>query len=144
MPVPESTIRHGRDRGKLRKRQEIPQPLLVMMGFSSEKSARDDGISIASMACMPTHITRRALRRSAPVIRWVLRRDGHAVVCGLFRRDRSYEVRVQPDWTSTVSTSERFRAATPALLRHAEVARRLREDGWRVADHGVGAVGNAA
>jgi hypothetical protein len=94
-----------------------------------------DGISIALRAhMMPT--THNVPTTSSPMIRWILRRDSRAITCELERRsDRSYEVCVMPHWDPSAAMFERFDAATPALLRHADVARRLRDHGWTVTDH---------
>ena len=69
------------------------------------------------------------------MLHWVLQRDTNAITCQLDARgNRSYEVCVLPHWDPSSAVIERFDAATPALLRHAEVARRLRENGWMVID----------
>ena len=49
--------------------------------------------------------------------------------------DDSYELCILPHWDPSAALIERFNALTPALLRHAEVAGRLRENGWLVIDH---------
>jgi hypothetical protein len=70
------------------------------------------------------------------MLRWVLRRDTTAITCQLDARSRrSYEVCIVPHWDPSSAVIERYDAPTPALLRHAEVARRLRESGWTVIDH---------
>jgi hypothetical protein len=75
------------------------------------------------------------------MLRWVLRRDTDAITCQLDARgNRSYELCILPHWDPTSAVIERFEAPTPALLRHAEVATLLRDDGWMVIDH-VGANG---
>jgi hypothetical protein len=52
---------------------------------------------------------------------------------------------VLPHWDPSSAVIEQFDAQTPALLRHAEVARRLRENGWMVIDHvDAGSVHGAA
>ena len=81
----------------------------------------DDGTSIALIAGMT-----RDTKRNAPT---------DAITCHLdIRGARSYEVCVVPHWDPSSAVIERYDAATPALLRHAEVARLLREDGWMVID----------
>jgi hypothetical protein len=75
----------------------------------------------------------------APMLRWVLQRNEQAITCELDARGtRSYEVCIVPHWNLSAAVIERFDAPTPALLRHAEVSRRLGESGWKVVDH-VGA-----
>jgi len=74
--------------------------------------------------------------QSEPVLCWVFRRGPNAVTCELdVRADHTYDVRVTPQWDLPSSVIERFGAATGALLRHAEVSRRLRENGWVLTDH---------
>jgi hypothetical protein len=59
------------------------------------------------------------------------------ITCQLVTRsDWSYELCVVPHWDPSSAVIERFRKATPALVRHTEVARRLRENGWIVVDNG--------
>jgi hypothetical protein len=68
--------------------------------------------------------------------RWILEQDGSAITCHLdARSNRSFEVCILPRWDPSSAIIERFHALTPALLRHAEVSRRLRENGWIVIDH---------
>jgi hypothetical protein len=70
---------------------------------------------------------------------WIPQRDTNAITCQLdARSSRCYEVCVVPHWDPSSAVIERYDALTPALLRHAEVARRLRENGWMVIDR-VGA-----
>ena len=80
---------------------------------------------------------RHAGTPGAPLLRWVLQRDStHAITCELdARANRCYEVCVLPHWDPASAMIERFEAPTPALLRHAEIASRLRENGWIVVDH---------
>jgi hypothetical protein len=42
---------------------------------------------------------------------------------------------VLPHWDPAAAVIERFDAPMPALLRHAEIANRLRESGGMVTDH---------
>jgi hypothetical protein len=108
---------------------------LAIVERRPSKCSLCDGISIALWPRMTP--TRHNVRTtSSPMIRWILRRDSRAITCELDRRsDRSYEVCVMPHWDPSAAMIERFDAATPALLRHADVARRLREHGWTVTDH---------
>ena len=53
------------------------------------------------------------------------------ITCQLdVRSDWSYELFVVPHWNPAAAVIERFDAPMAALLRHAEVARHLRADGW--------------
>jgi hypothetical protein len=71
-----------------------------------------------------------------PLLRWILRRGNDALTCGVDARgDRSFDVCVVPHWDISASVIERFPAPTSALRRHAEIAARLRQSGWVVADH---------
>jgi hypothetical protein len=74
------------------------------------------------------------------MLRWVLRRHTKAAItCQLDARgNRCYEACVLPHCDPSSAVIERFDTPTPALLRHAEIARRLREDGWAVIDHVAG------
>lgn len=70
------------------------------------------------------------------MLHWGFQRETNAITCELdVRGIRCYELCVLPHWDPSSAVIERFDAPTPALLRHAEVARRLREDGWMVIDH---------
>jgi hypothetical protein len=70
------------------------------------------------------------------MLRWILRRNANAITCQLDARgSRCYEVCVLPHRDPSSAVIERFNAPRPALLRHAEVAKRLRENGWMVIDH---------
>jgi hypothetical protein len=70
------------------------------------------------------------------MLHWVLQRDANAITCQLDARGhRCYELCVLPHWDPSSAVIERFDAPRPALLRHAEIARRLRADGWIVIDH---------
>jgi hypothetical protein len=74
--------------------------------------------------------------QDAPILLWVLQRGANAITCELDARDdRSYEVCVVPHWDPTAAVIERFATPEPALLRHADIAKRLRENGWIVIDH---------
>ena len=72
----------------------------------------------------------------APLVRWILRRDTNGITCELDARgEGAYELCVLPHWAPSLAVIERFDASMPALLRHAEVTSRLRDDGWMVIDH---------
>jgi hypothetical protein len=70
------------------------------------------------------------------MLRWILQRDTTAITCQLdVRGTEAYEVCIVPHWNPSSAVIERYDAPTPALLRHAEVARLLRENGWMVIDY---------
>jgi hypothetical protein len=99
--------------------------------------------------CLITDMTRDTKRGGVPTpptLHRILRRDTRAITCQLdARSNRSYELCVVPHWDPSSAVIEQFDAPTPALLRHAEVARRLRENGWMVIDHvDAGSVHGAA
>ena len=70
------------------------------------------------------------------MLRWILQRYDHAITCQVdVRGTRCFELCVVPHWDPSSSVIEGYPAATQALLRHADVARRLRANGWIVIDH---------
>ena len=76
--------------------------------------------------------------QSAPLLLWVLQRGANAITCELDARDdQSYEVCVVPHWDPSATVIERFQTPMLAVERHADIARRLRENGWIVIDHVV-------
>lgn len=84
-------------------------------------------------------------REPEPVLRWIFRRDASALTCGLdVRANRAYDVCVVPHWDVSSSLIEHFDAPAGALLRHAEIARRLRENGWVLTDYVTAAHAPAA
>jgi hypothetical protein len=79
---------------------------------------------------------RRASNSSRPVLLWVFRREFEAITCGVeVSASGRCAVRTVPQWDPSLAVIEPFDCAGEALQRHAEVARRLREIGWVVADH---------
>ena len=75
-------------------------------------------------------------RRPSPILRWELQHDVRAITCRLDgRANCGYEVCVLPHWDPASAVIECVDAPMPALLRHAQVAARLREHGWIVIDH---------
>ena len=73
----------------------------------------------------------RTTRQSEPVLRWIFRRAAKSITCQVeVRADRSYSVYLVPHWDVSSSVAEHFDGAAVALLRHAEIARHLRESGW--------------
>lgn len=72
-----------------------------------------------------------AQSNSTRILRWVFRRDDQAITCEIAaNRRHSFKVSFVPHWDRSASVIERFDAAHDAFLRHAEVARELRETGW--------------
>jgi hypothetical protein len=70
------------------------------------------------------------------MLNWILQRDTNAITCQLDARgDRSYELCMVPHWDPASAVIERFDAPMPALLRQADITKRLRENGWMVIDH---------
>ena len=68
---------------------------------------------------------------STRVLCWVFRRNDQAITCEIdANRTHAFEVSLVPHWNVSASVIERFDAAHDAFLRHAEVARRLRDAGW--------------
>jgi hypothetical protein len=85
---------------------------------------------------MTPHVNLATAARRTPLVEWILQRDAKAITCQLDSRGRgAYEVCVLPHWDPASAVIEHFDAATPALLRHAQLACRLREVGWMVIDH---------
>jgi hypothetical protein len=71
-----------------------------------------------------------------PVLRWIFQRDSQAITCELdVRPNRLYEVCVVPHWDVESAIVEQFDGPTAAMLRHAEIARALRESKWVLTDH---------
>jgi hypothetical protein len=85
---------------------------------------------------MSRDATRSVPASSAAMLRWILQGDTSAITCQLdVRGPRSYEVCVVPHGEPASAVIERFDGVTAALLRHAQITRRLRERGWLVIDH---------
>lgn len=70
------------------------------------------------------------------LLRWIFERNARTLTCELdVSGNRDYDVCVVPHWDVSSSHIEHFEAPAAAFLRHAEIARRLRADGWTVTDH---------
>lgn len=83
---------------------------------------------------------RRATSASDPVVRWVFQRDTKTITCEVDALGaRSYDVSVVRHWDVAASIVQHFDAPRSALLRHAHIARQLRDRGWVVIDRGSGA-----
>ena len=84
---------------------------------------------------MPSTFTSHASRLSDPVLRWVFQRNAEAITCELDALgDRSYDVSVVPHSDVSSSMVQHFDAPAGALLRHAQIARQLRDSGWVLVD----------
>lgn len=70
--------------------------------------------------------------QSVRVLRWVFRRENRAMTCEIDAKgNRAFDVCIVPHWDVSASSIERFDTAHAAFERHAELARRLGEIGWR-------------
>lgn len=73
------------------------------------------------------------------MLRWVFTRKFAVLTCELDANDTGgYDVCLVPHWDVSAAAIERFDAATSALERHAELARYLRDDGWKLATRVTG------
>ena len=94
---------------------------------------------------MTLQTTHQDRAQSAPMLLWVLQSGANAITCELDARDdQSYEVCVVPHWDPSATVIERFQTPMLAVERHADIARRLRDNGWIVIDHVVPRSLNAA
>ena len=66
------------------------------------------------------------------VLRWTFRRAHQAVICelGLNQDDSAYELRLNPPWNLSGTTTEVFDDAMQAFQRHAAIERVLVDEGW--------------
>jgi hypothetical protein len=81
-------------------------------------------------------LTYDASLQHAPMLRWLLQRDARTITCQLDVREAgTYEICLLPHWDPSSAVIEQYDVARHALLRHAEVTKRLREYGWIVIDH---------
>jgi hypothetical protein len=70
------------------------------------------------------------------MLRWLFRRGTATLTCEVdATRGHRFEVSVVPHWNVAASSIEQFDDLISALERHAEIANRLRQTGWTVADH---------
>ena len=71
----------------------------------------------------------------ACMLRWVLANGSAAIACEIDANpDRSFDLRVVPFSAPGSGFVEHFQTATSALERHADIARNLRDAGWRTTD----------
>ena len=85
---------------------------------------------------MTPHSGHTAARQHAPLVEWILQREAKSITCQLDARgDHSYELYILPHWNPSAAVIEHFDASLPAMMRHAQLARDLREAGWMVIDH---------
>lgn len=73
-----------------------------------------------------------AASQNPRALRWTFRREQEVVVCelSLAPDHRSYELRIQPPWNPTGTSSDTFDNARSALERYATIERILIDDGW--------------
>ena len=70
-----------------------------------------------------------------PLVEWILQREAKSITCQLDARGRhSYDLYILPHWNPSATVIEHFDAPIPTILRHAQLARDLRELGWMVID----------
>lgn len=80
-----------------------------------------------------------------PLVEWILQREAKSITCQLeARAHHSYELCILPHWNPSAAVIEHFDASLPAMMRHAQLARDLREAGWIVIDHVAAARVHAA
>ena len=73
---------------------------------------------------------------AAPVLRWIFERGHHTMTCEVrMTRSGACDVTLVPHWDLAASGAETFDGPAAALRRHAEIASRLRDEGWTVRDH---------
>lgn len=71
-----------------------------------------------------------------PVLQWVFRRNRDELTCALdMDAHHAYRVRIVPHWDSRAAIVEQIDSPHMALLRHAEVAQHLRDNGWSLAEY---------
>jgi hypothetical protein len=100
--------------------------------FTTFSPRTTDGTAVALLAGMMT-------TPSTSMLQWIFTRNGAALTCELDTNPAGgYEVCVVPHWNVASAAIERFDAPVTALERHAELARCLRDTGWRLARRGTG------
>lgn len=71
------------------------------------------------------------------MLRWTFTRGAAAITCELAANGLGgYYICVVPHWNVAAAAVEQHDAVLPALRRHADLARLLREDGWTLARRG--------
>jgi hypothetical protein len=86
---------------------------------------------------MTSTAERRATSTSDPVLRWIFQRAAKTITCEVdVLGAGSYDVSLVPHWDVSASIVQRFDAPHGALLRHADIARQLRDGGWMMVDRG--------
>jgi hypothetical protein len=82
------------------------------------------GIAVAQLAGMVE-------KTPVSMLRWVFGRDEAAITCEVdFTEGHGYDVTVVPHWNISASVIEHFDSALKAMGRHAELASKLRDEGW--------------
>jgi hypothetical protein len=73
-----------------------------------------------------------SVSRDVHVLRWTFRRHDEMVVCelGLTSDAAAYELRIQPPWNPSGTTTETFDDAVSAFRRHGMIERILVNEGW--------------
>jgi hypothetical protein len=85
---------------------------------------------------MTPHCHHTAPRQHTPLVEGILQREAKSITCQREARGhRTHELCILPHWNPSAAVIERFDAPLPAMMRHAQLARDLREAGWRVTDH---------
>ena len=85
---------------------------------------------------MTPHTYRRRNPSLTPVLRWTFHSVAGEVTCALEATgNRAFDVAVIPHWDVSSSVVDHFDRLGPALLRHAELAKRMRDGGWVLTDH---------
>ena len=70
---------------------------------------------------------------NSQVLRWILSNGSARISCEIDQNpDRTFDLRVSVPWGKRQRIVNRFTDVVHAMERHAEVAGRLRESGWRV------------
>ena len=83
----------------------------------------------------PFTARRHGTMDSARLVRWIFRRNGHAVTCQVDAgaAPSSYDVCIVPHWDVAAAAVETMKSPVQALQRHAEIAKELQEAGWQLA-----------
>ena len=86
----------------------------------------------ASPATSQSNTARSSEASSGRILKWIFRKNGDSVVCELaLAGDHStYELRIDPPWSSSGTAAERFHKAIAAFERQMAIERVLIEDGW--------------
>jgi len=74
---------------------------------------------------------------SRRLLRWTFRRGNDLLTCVIdrARSGRGYQLSVVPETPTEIARTEVFRTPFDVLLRHAAIARELRETGWTLVEY---------